>query len=100
MKKWVLLGGILALVVGGGPVMRVSTGALSLGLFGLAALLAVAALVLAVFWAAPFPPPKATRYAASGGEAAEGPLLVPVLCYRSNGQVDWLLGELLPGPTS
>jgi hypothetical protein len=98
MKKLVLLVGILALVAWGGPVVTAPPAALTVGLFVLAAGLGVGALGLALFWVAPFPVPRAARYAPPSVDVDEGPLLVPVLCYRPNGQVDWLLGELLPAP--
>jgi hypothetical protein len=98
MKKLVLLLGMLALVVGGGPIVRFAPDVLTVGLFAQAALLGLGALGLAQCWDAPFPTPRAARYAAPPTKSDEGPLLVPVLCYRPNGQVDWVLGELLPGP--
>jgi hypothetical protein len=96
MTKLVLGGGALALVAWGGAGLGGGVDAVAVGLFVLAAGLAVVALGLALLWMLPLPRSRATIDPSPSGEAEEGPLHVPVLCYRPNGDVDWLLGELLP----
>ncbi len=98
MKKLVLGGGALALVLGGGALLPGVADAVALGLFALAACLGVGALALGLFWKVPLPASHVATYPPAGTDEAEEMLRVPVLCYRSNGEVDYVLGELLPRP--
>ncbi len=98
MKKIVLASGLLVLMLWGGGMLPALVNALALGLLALAACLGLGALALGLLWKVPFP---ASRPAAAPPPAAWGDdavLAVPVLCYRPNGDIDYVLGELLPHP--
>ena len=98
MTKLVLGGGVLALLIGGGWGLGDGLNAVAEGLFVLAAGLGLVALGLALLWVWPLPRAQATADPVLFTDPEDGPLCVPVICYRPNGDVDWLLGELLPRP--
>ncbi len=88
----------MALVLGSSGLLPGGADALALGLFALAACLGLGALVLGLLWKVPLPVSRAAASVSSDGEGDDEVLRVPVLCYRSNGAVDYVLGELLPHP--
>lgn len=99
MTKLGLLGGGLALGAGGGPALgTVPWDAVAGSLFVLAVGLGLGTLGLVLFWAAPFGTPRAALADPPGRTPDSAPLQVPVLCYRPNGEVEWLVGEVLPTP--
>jgi hypothetical protein len=97
MTRLVLGGGALALLIGSGWGLGGGLNAVAEGLFVLAAGLGLVALGLALLWVWPLPHAQAADPLLFTGPE-DGPLRVPVVCYRPNGEVDWLLGELLPHP--
>ena len=99
MTRLVLGAGVVALLVGGAWGLGGGLDAVAAGLFVLAASLGLVALGLALLWVLPLPRTRAAADPVLFTDPEDGPLCVPVICYRPNGDVDWLLGELLPRPT-
>lgn len=97
MKTLVLAVGMLAMGAWGGPALLSGLDAVAGGVWMLAAGLGVVALSLVLLWVVPLPAPRAGG-AALRAPVGEPPLGVPVACYRPNGEVTWLVGELVPRP--
>jgi hypothetical protein len=99
MKMLVLAAGLLALSAWGGPDLVAGLDAVAGGVWMLAAGLGVVALGLVLLWVIPLPAPRRPGEASPPvTPAAEQPLGVPVACYRPDGDVAWLWGELVPRP--